>query len=632
MGASHAVSLALPITLLLALPACKGEIVTATGGSSGTTITTEGGGGAGTTSSSQGGSGGQTTSTSMSGSGGSQGGGGTGGSTGPLPCVTDADCAGLEETPFCDAATGACVECVEDTQCAPGHVCAGSHACVEGCSQDQPCSVGLSCCFGACFDLESDPANCGACGFVCDGHPNMNPPVCSSWQCQNPGCSGGFADCDLQIWNGCERNLLADGPCTCTPGETQSCYLGLPGTEGVGPCHGGLRTCDASGAGWGECLGQVLPAGEACANGVDDDCDGQVDEDIDLDGDGWGVCDGDCNDLNGEVNPGAYEDTWGWNDAFEFVEGAGNGVDDDCNPATPDFGIATCASAPLSSGVTALDLAAAMELCQIADPNAPKAQKTWGLLSASFVAPDGSALSPARLAEIQGSQAAVLSSYGASTPRRGATMVGLSTGKMRAPGQAEYVAPSPGTDFGATGQLPAAYLAAHNGQIPAIPDCNGPCPGGAGANDGVALRLSVRVPSNGEAFSFRMRFFTAEYPNNLCSTKNDFALGMLATQALGMPQDKNVVFDAMGSPVSVNNARFDACAPVGCQVCAAGAADLLGTGMPAATGWLGEDAPAVPGETMTLDLMVFDVADGAGDSVLLLDSFRWVESYVIIDH
>ena len=59
----------------------------------------------------------------------------------------------------------------------------------------------------------------------------------------------------------------------------------------------------------------------AGGDGVDNDCDGQVDEGTDSgddDGDGYSENDGDCDDNNADVHPGADEI-------------AGNGVDDDCD-------------------------------------------------------------------------------------------------------------------------------------------------------------------------------------------------------------------------------------------------------------------------------------------------------------
>jgi len=65
-------------------------------------------------------------------------------------------------------------------------------------------------------------------------------------------------------------------PAQCTEGNTQPCYTGSGGTEGVGQCHGGTQTC--SGGQWGGCSGQVIPSTETCGNGIDDDCNGVVDE------------------------------------------------------------------------------------------------------------------------------------------------------------------------------------------------------------------------------------------------------------------------------------------------------------------------------------------------------------------
>jgi hypothetical protein len=42
----------------------------------------------------------------------------------------------------------------------------------------------------------------------------------------------------------------------------------------VGICTGGTETCDAQGASWGACEGEVVPNAETCASTDDEDCDG----------------------------------------------------------------------------------------------------------------------------------------------------------------------------------------------------------------------------------------------------------------------------------------------------------------------------------------------------------------------
>jgi hypothetical protein len=62
-------------------------------------------------------------------------------------------------------------------------------------------------------------------------------------------------------------------PGVCKPGAQKSCYEGPDGTEGVGLCKAGTKTCNADGA-WGACDNQVLPKPEDCNTRGDEDCDG----------------------------------------------------------------------------------------------------------------------------------------------------------------------------------------------------------------------------------------------------------------------------------------------------------------------------------------------------------------------
>ena len=66
-------------------------------------------------------------------------------------------------------------------------------------------------------------------------------------------------------------------PPACSVGQTRPCYTGPQGTSGVGLCKPGTQSCASDGT-WGTtCAGQVLPQTEVC-NGMDDDCNGIVDD------------------------------------------------------------------------------------------------------------------------------------------------------------------------------------------------------------------------------------------------------------------------------------------------------------------------------------------------------------------
>jgi hypothetical protein len=60
----------------------------------------------------------------------------------------------------------------------------------------------------------------------------------------------------------------------CAPGATKPCYSGPAATEGVGLCKGGTMTCKPDGTGFSDCVGEMTPQPETCADTDDNDCDG----------------------------------------------------------------------------------------------------------------------------------------------------------------------------------------------------------------------------------------------------------------------------------------------------------------------------------------------------------------------
>jgi len=171
-------------------------------------------------------------------------------------------------------------------------------------------------------------------------------------------------DCNDVVNDGYSSGAMG---CVCLPNTTKSCYTGPAGTLGKGECHEGGTTCNAMGTGYGPCLGEQTPVPEVCGNGKDDDCNGVIDDNVDADGDGWGTCGGDCCDNTSQcadpskVNPGA-------------IEVPGDGIDNDCNGQIDENPQPACSSGAKFSGTTALDLVYAMDICKTSTNG------SWGIV------------------------------------------------------------------------------------------------------------------------------------------------------------------------------------------------------------------------------------------------------------
>ncbi len=467
-------------------------------------------------------------------------------------------------------------------------------------------------CEGVVTDTKTDVLNCGACGNAC----------AEQFKCIRGRCLSG----------------------DCEPGEVEDCYNGAEGTQDIGPCVGGTRTCGPTGQ-WTACEGEVIPVGEngpACRDGIDNNCNGVVDEDVDNDMDGYTTCGGDCCDSTecskpGNVNPGAFD-------------AAGNAFDDDCNGVVDDT-ILLCDQGIASNTQNGLDYARAIDICQ----TATMADKKWGVISGSITLSDGTGVPDVESHSVRPKFGAGL------LPQGGVNLAIISSGGAAAktdlnPGFHDWVSYThTGT---ASSPFPADFYAANGNSLPNAPGC--PDPIGAVANDPVMLTFRIRVPTNAHSFKLSSNFYSAEFPEWTCSSYNDFFVILLDSTYNGMPAnptDKNLAFyQPMGMttkvPVGVNlghgnTGLFTQCVngTTGCSgmpgtisTCAS-VSQLAGTGfddIPAfgaecdpgqpvggATGWLVTSGNVTPGEIITLRIAVWDTSDHAFDSLAVVDGFQW---------
>ena len=398
-----------------------------------------------------------------------------------------------------------------------------------------------------------------------------------------------------------------DDPITgdCEPGKKQTCgYQGDPSTENVGPCRAAVRTCQDDGT-WGKCEGGYEPVPEIgeelCGDGIDNDCNGLVDDGTDFDGDGHGACNDCCESIDTCPYPKEAWDPSVATHLCKYSEDVIYSCDSNLDPTT----------------FNPIDYAKAIGICNMTTEDSEDS----GLISATISAPNGSG-------SVHVGSNGLLSKLGnVIKPKAGSYMLALSSGKVADPFESY--------SLGSTSGAPSDWVNANGGSFPSAASC--PSSGTSGSvNDAVMLTLKIKVPKTAKSFSFNLYFLTKEYPNYICSSYNDFFIALLdsthtsSDPTLQNPADKNLAMDSLGNPVGINLAPaglFTQCVNAtsdGVTSCI-GTEDLQGTGFESngGTGWLTTRGNVVGGEIITLRLAIWDLTDHVLDSLVLIDNFKW---------
>jgi hypothetical protein len=235
----------------------------------------------------------------------------------PRDAAMDAPLDALPDVLSCPAGqhvcAGACVASASTAtcgvNCSPCPLHANASATCDGVQCGFACASGFGDCDGnpatGCeTSVTDDVMHCGDCATRCV-YPHA-AGTCTAGRCVFGPCAPGYADCNAAPADGCEAPLDTPAACgrcgvvctgatplclpdgaggyacvaACTPGATAACYDGPAATLNRGPCRGGTHTCQPDGT-WGPCTGEVLPAAEVCADCVDQDCDGVLDNGCD---------------------------------------------------------------------------------------------------------------------------------------------------------------------------------------------------------------------------------------------------------------------------------------------------------------------------------------------------------------
>ena len=425
---------------------------------------------------------------------------------------------------------------------------------------------------------------------------------------------------------------------TCTPGETRPCYEGPSGTEGVGICKAGIAECVEDGTDWSECRDQVLPKPEICSDGIDQDCDGSdltPETAEDIDNDGYTYCNGDCCettwDCNADpakVNPSSYEVQM-------------NGVDDNCDGHI-DESVSPCDSGIMTETTNPMDMAQSIDLCPVVDDKSFGVVSakllfpdgTEGEIPAqqhAVLTGYGNVLKP------KAGTSFLAFSTGKVTAGQEEFSVDNGT-SSDAP--ADWFQANGGVSFPDSPACSGGGLMQQQ-TSPGEPPVNDPvmlelvirAPKNAEAFGLNVYYMSSEFPT-----------FVCQY-NDFFVMLLDTAF-TTTDPNLQNPVDKNIAMDGNKNPLGINLAQsglFTVCCPRNKFPSCQGDDELKGTPFTlnqcpsgvlgaanmenahGATGWLEVRGNIIPGEEFKLRMAIWDTGDHIWDSMVLIDNFQWYE-------
>jgi hypothetical protein len=466
---------------------------------------------------------------------------------------------------------------------------------------DEPESIG---CFPAYQDADYD------------GHGSGDSPLCVC-NFPTPGASLLMDDCDdtnaqinpdaMEVCDGKDNNCNGEWD----EGEAAGCVIAYQDLDGDGygnlaasfcvcePLEDGLSPlpgdCDDSNP-------SIQPIMLENCDDFDNNCDGQVDEQCNVDGDGYctsymgvsgtpAVCPsggGDCDDTNAEVNPG-------------MVEKGFDGLDNDCNGVIdgvggefePDCAGQQCTGHTVDAYLCSLDV------CY-----------DDLLVSAAFSSPSGASIDPAWQAVSHFGNA-----WNDLAPWAGNSYALLAAGQ-------------------ATGTSHSGGLGGFSVADPYAKD-------GYQTYDNVEFTMVLHAPLGALGFSIDYIFFSEEYEEYIGSSFNDkfyiFLTAPVTTQGQKIVvnhtacSNPNAYFDFVDGEgnkqcyVAINTAFSEPCSNPATNISGTGyECGPGGSSAGSSTGWLSTSWPIEAEETFTLTFHIHDASDQIYDSEVILDNFKWL--------